>query len=267
MRRIAGLSLAALFMGACSEPTTPAAGLDLAPSYRRKTPPPPPVSFTPNVVDDFYDFELGAMAEANSHLTTEIEAGTAGIASDPNVSEAPSGERFFGRLQNTHTQALLVVPVGGAMYSLAFDLYTIGSWDGKGRQAQQGTFQANIFSVGYRCDGATGITDLFSTTFSNQLTVQQDYPLAVNSGGGARAATGSTAIDALGYREHPELSNTPTFRSFGDVTYQLAFSGNNPCAGIGDGGITFILGTLNPTQQNLHDESWGIDNVEIKSGS
>ena len=118
--------------------------------------------------------------------------------------------------------------------------------------------------IGYQCT-PFDITNIFSTTFSNQLTVQQDYPAAAFSSGGSKAGSGAVAIDALGYRNLPLESNTPPFRSFGDATYHMSFAGANPC-GAGNP-VQFVIGTSNPTQQSTWDESWGIDNLSIKAGS
>ncbi|MEO8192504.1 MAG: hypothetical protein ABI681_01555 [Gemmatimonadales bacterium] len=264
MKRIMYASLATLVFAGCSEPTAPSKALDVtSPVYARKTggggagggP-------TTVVIDDNFSFEPGAAATASS-FGTELQAGAVGEASDPAVATSPSGQRFLGRFQETRTQLVLTTPAGHSKYSLAFDLYTIGSWDGKGKQAQNGVFEANVVQIGYRCGTSATITPLFSTTFSNQLTVQQDYPRALGLGGN-KAGTGSFAQDALGYRGHPELSNTPPFRSFADVSYRLTFAGANPC---GTNAMSFVWDTSNPTQQNLNDESWGIDNVNLKMGS
>jgi hypothetical protein len=155
------------------------------------------------------------------------------------------------------------MPANVGTYSLTFDLYIIGSWDGRGKQAQQGIFEGNFFTIAYRCNGASGAgTPIFQTSFSNQLTVQQDFPNALFTGG-YKAGTESIAKDALDYRNDP-TSNTPLFRSFGDVTYRLTYSGTNPC---GSGvPLAFVFRTAaDPDQQSLYDESWGVDNVIVKA--
>ena len=76
-----------------------------------------------------------------------------------------------------------------------------------------------MFDISYKCGTADPVS-IYKTSFSNQLTVQQDYPLAYLTGGN-KAATGSYDQDLLNYRSAPSLSNTPVFRSFGDVEYHM----------------------------------------------
>jgi hypothetical protein len=266
MKRFVRLCIASLTLVACSDPTEPAGTLDTNPVFARGGKPAPGggASGGPTTValDDTHTFELNAPS-TSSTFGTEIQPGVTAIASDPVITEAPSGERFLGRFEETRTLLVLTTPTAHPKYALDLDLYIIGSWDGKGKQAQQGAFLANIVEIGYRCGGSSTINPLYSTTFSNQLTVQQDYPQAFGLGGN-KAGTSSIAKDALEYITRPDLSNTPLFRSFGDVSYRLSFAGANPC---GAAAVSFVWGTSNPTQQSMHDESWGLDNVRIRLGS
>jgi hypothetical protein len=168
----------------------------------------------------------------------------------------------MGREDNS--SLFLVVPNAGSTYSLTFDLYIIGSWDGQGQQAQNGVFGQDIWRASIRCGSASAApsTILLETDFSNQLTVQQSYPKSATQKGGAKAATGSYAQDLLGFRNDPSV-NTPTFRSFGDVEYHMSFSGTNPCAAGETAFFTFTVPNAN--LQSNYDESWGLDNVVIKT--
>jgi hypothetical protein len=251
----------------CTESTAPSAAPsgDLAPSYAKGGGSVGTTGCTSCLVNDLYTFTDGSVTKAGSHVTTDSQLGVTDVASSPVAVSSPSGEKFIGRFANTQTEALLVLPNGYSKYSLTFDLYTIGSWDGKGKQAQSGVFLANILSLRARC--SAGVTkDVFSSTFSNQTTVQQDYPANLSLGqvGGNKAATGSLSQDNLRFREDP-TSNTPAFRSFGDVTYRLSFAGDNPC-GAGQP-VTFVWSTSAPNQQSNYDESWGLDNITIKAGT
>lgn len=267
MKKIFFLPLASFIVAACSEPTASTATSDLTPSYAKPVPPPPSLNVTGDLVYDVYVFDGDAgiaSAGLRSNWGTDLPSGFAG-ASDASTVAASNGttNRFLGRFENVATQALLVLPDGGSEWKITFDLYTIGSWDGKGKQAQSGTFQANAFVIGYRCSGAGAGIPIFTTTFSNQLTVQQDFPNSFGLGG-FKAASGSLETDALGFRDDPS-SNTPPFRSFGDVTYRLTYSGVNACASdaITGDAITFVFSTAAPPQQGVYDESWGLDNVTI----
>lgn len=267
MKGFSLLLIAAAAVG-CTEPSAPSADMsvDSSPSYAKGggggvgT-----AGCTTCTVNDLYTFTDGSFSKTGSHITTDSQLGTTDIASSPTVVSSPSGELFVGRFANTQTEALLVLSNGYSKYSLAFDLYTIGSWDGKGKQAQSGAFLSNVVSLRYRCVGGVE-GDVFASTFSNQSTVQQDYPanIALGQVGGYKAATGSLSQDNLRFRED-STSNTPLFRSFGDVTYRMSFAGNNPC---GSGNpVTFVWRTSGANQQSNYDESWGLDNITVKAGS
>ena len=262
MKKYFALPLAVVFVAACSESSTaPVKSSDIAVSYAKPTPPPTDPCATGCSTIGSFQFE-GVDAAGGATVGTEIQPGAAGVADAPTIVDAPSGQSFLGRFDNTRTMVVINVPSGFSKYSLAFDFYTIGSWDGRGKQAQSGIFDANVFDISYQC-GATAPVSMFKTSFSNQLTVQQDFPLAYLTGGN-KAATGSFATDALGYKGHPELSNTPVFRSFGDVSYHMLYGGTNPC---GTAAIQFQISTSNPTQQSNYDESWGVDNILVKAGT
>lgn len=263
MKKYFALPLAVVFVAACSDTATaPAKSSDLAVSYGKPIAPPTDACASGCSTIGSFDFE-GIGISAGATLGTEIQPGAAGVADAPIVITAPSGENFVGRFANTRTNVVINVDPGYNKYSLAFDFYTIGSWDGRGKQAQHGVFEANVFDISYQCGTATAVS-IFKTSFSTQLTVQQDYPQAYLTGGN-KAATGSFATDALNYRSDPVGSNTPQFRSFGDVSYHMLFSGENPC---GPGAaVQFEISTSNPTQQSVRDESWGVDNILVKAGT
>lgn len=268
MKKFLAVPLAVLFVAACSESSTAPvrSNADVTPSYAKPVPPSTGGGPTNVLVNDFFDFQTGIAVSGagGSTFTTALQDGVIGAsADDPITVSSPSGASFLGRFPETRTDAHLNVVNGFDKYTLSFDLYIIGSWDGIGKQAQHGVFQANVVSISALC--GTTVVPIFSTTFSNQLTVQQDFPLPAGSGGGAKAATDAFSTETLGYRGHPELSNTPTFRSFSDAIYKLTYSGDNPC-GSGNA-ITFVWSTSNPRQQSMIDESWGIDNVRIKTGT
>lgn len=265
MKKLFALPLAALVFAACSESTDPSAVADATPAYAKPgTTPPTGTGCSTCTLDVLHDFETGSVGiVGGTTIGTELEEGGAGSVSAATVVEAPSGEMFLGRFENVDTRVVINIPAGYPRYTLDFDFYTIGSWDGRGKQAQNGVFLANVFQIGYRCVPGAPIS-IFQTTFSNQLTVQQDYPLPYLTGGN-KAATGSFAQDALEYRwEVPATSNTPTFRSFGDVSYHMTYADANPC---GTAAVSFIISTSAPNQQSNYDESWGIDNVRIRAGT
>jgi hypothetical protein len=269
MNRIIAAASVALCLTACSESTAPGAASDLAVSYGKKTPP-PPTGATGTVTNALFTFDTQTAAAASgggggiagATVTTNAYEGVS-AASPINpvpIFNHPSNY-FVGRFSNTQTVVELSVPNGGNKYSLDFDFYAIGSWDGIGKQAQSGAFLANVFQVGAICSSAPAtIIDIFTSTFSNQLTVQQNFPLAYGSGGGAKALTGSVNSNENFYGD-PSV-NVPVFRSVSDATYHLSYAGNNPC---GSGAVTFVFRTYAPGQQSAPDETWGVDNISIKT--
>jgi hypothetical protein len=147
---------------------------------------------------------------------------------------------------------------------VSFDLYIIGTWDGKGKQAQNGTFKANVWSIGYRCGPPSqAFNNIFSTTFSNQVTVQQDYPMPVGGGGGAKATTNAYQVNTLGYSGRYDLTNIAPFKPIADSWYKLSYTGDSPCGP--NTPFSLIFKASNPLAQDTWDESWAIDNVVIKT--
>ena len=261
MKKLFALPLAALVFAACSESTAPESVADLSPVYAKGGKPGGGGGPTPATTQvAYFQFNGAIEAQAGAGIGTDTDdASQAGSASDLHYVPAAPANGFVGRFNNTNTRLILTPANAATKYTVDFDLYVIGSWDGRGKQAQSGTFQANVFQVGYRCNPAGVVTPIFTTTFSNQLTVQQDYPLSYLTGGN-KAGTGATAIDALGYASRPDLSNTPVFRSFGDATYHLTYTIESVCGGAAP---QFVFSSTAPGQQSNYDESWGIDNLKL----
>ena len=145
----------------------------------------------------------------------------------------------------------------GDSYSLAFDLYIIGSWDGLGRQAQQGRFGADIWAISMKCGAAAPVL-LWESTFSNQKTVQQSYPQAYGAPGGSKYGEGSIDQNELGYT--PAQVHVPEFTSHTNTTYRIIVSGVSNCATT----PSFVMNVPNALQPGNRDESWGIDEVDLR---
>ncbi len=267
MNRIFAAASAALFLAACSESTAPGAATDLAVSYGKKTPP-QPTGVTGSLTSAMFTFDQQSVSASSGSIggvtvSTNVIGGasTASSITPVPIYNSPSNY-FVGRFANTETSVQLDVPSGGTKYLLDFDVYAIGSWDGIGKQAQSGAFLANVFQVGAMCasDAPGTVRDIFTTTFSNQMTVQQNYPLAYGTGGGAKALTGAKNSD-VNFKGDPTVI-VPLFRSVSDATYHLTFTGANPC---GSGAVKFVFRTYAPGQQSASDETWGVDNITIKT--
>ena len=261
MTRLLALSVAVAALAACSEATSP--NSDLAPSQAKPVTD-PGISVAGNLTNATYTFEDLSISGAagTSWAADELTDGSFGISSPPITEAWNHTTHFLGRADNT--SLFLIVPNPGSTYSLTFDLYIIGSWDGQGQQAQHGVFGQDIWRLAIRCGSPNAAPSriLLETDFSNQLTVQQSYPDAATQKGGHKAASGAYATDLLGFRFDPNV-NTPTFRSFGDTEYRMSFSGTNPCAAGQTAFFTFTVPDAG--LQSNYDESWGLDNVVIKT--
>jgi hypothetical protein len=272
MKKFFALPLAVVFVAACSDSSTaPSATSDLTPSYV-KPGPGPGVTVNGNLTDLTFDFngDVTAAGLGSAAFVTEDQTDPVATSAASSIGSADylpgTANGFLGRFTNTHAQAVLNVPAPGSKYSLSFDLYVIGTWDGIGKQAQHGVFEANVFALGYRCGSvSSAFNNIFSTTFSNQVTVQQDYPAQAFRGGGSKATTGAYLVNALGYLGHLELTNIATFKPIADSWYKMSFSGLNPCPA--GQTMSIIFKSSNPGQQSNYDESWAIDNVVVKTDS
>lgn len=257
MKTLLGVSLAAILLAACSEPTSPSSAL----VPRDSKSPPPPITVSGALTNNMFLFDDGTFNASDGATFTVDDLNPGGFsAASPQVAFVHDGSlnMFLGRVDNHLIR--LIVPNGGSVYSISYDLYIIGSWDGLGKQSGK-EWGPDIWETSIACT-PTGapVQTLLRTTFSNQKTVQQSYPNDIGHGGGYKAGTGAYATDALGFRDDP-TSHTPLFQSFGDSWYKLSFSGTNPC---GAGNPIYVLWSVpNATLQSNYDESWGIDNVHI----
>jgi hypothetical protein len=259
MNKFFSLSAAALLLAACSESTAPTSGLQTS-DFRQ---PPGLLDVSGTLTNDTFTFDDGTFSSsAGTAFTLEDLDGGFGAAA-PSFAAVynDASNKFIGRLDNHRLG--LIVPNGGSKFALSFDLYIIGSWDGDGQQSGK-QWGADVLDAGIACSPAgPSVATLMHTTFSNQKTVQQSFPGTYNNGrGGGPAFRGAYAVDALGFVNDP-TSHTPQDMSAGDSWYKLSFSGLNPCGG---GNPLYLVVTVpNANLQSNYDESWGIDNLTIKT--
>jgi len=226
------ISAAAVFVAACSEPTSPSLNLDVA-AGKQTTPPPPPAT-----VIYSQDFESGIASLGAWNMSL--------LATSPGSRAMPSTS-FLGRLGDQELS--LSVPAGKTSVTISFDLYIIGTWDGAGYQG----FGGDWWQIEVSRNGAAR-ENVFHTSFSNQSTKPQHFPKQVTDGT-SPADKGALLVNALGY---PKASGK---FDAGDAIYHLTYTVSNP----GAGPLVFYFHTTTP-MQDLNDESWGIDNVSV-SGS
>jgi probable HAF family extracellular repeat protein len=158
------------------------------------------------------------------------------------VNTTPTGRRFLGQFANDDTVDLrLTLPAGTSSITLSFDLVVIGSWDGNGDGCACGSDQ-----WGMKIDGVSRMETTFSNTATLNNHQQQDagYPGTVGSNNPAR--TGAFEADTLGYFSHGDsVYHIVVRQPIGPGTHTVSFFGR----GLGD----------------LGDESWGLDNVEVRA--
>lgn len=170
--------------------------------------------------------------EAGNHLGFTM----GGIETAPNQSTKFLG-RFANEPNNTSTALTLTGLASHTSVTLSLDLYIIHSWDGvTGPGPDQLVFQQ---------DGS----DLLNATFANQTSWQQTYSDATPLGGGPFAGrTDHDAYATLGYGDY-----------YGsDMTYNLTFTFAHSAS-------TLNLSFAGFNLQAVGDESWGIDNVLVKT--
>ena len=262
MKKFFAVPLAALLLAACSESSTaPASDSDLGASFGKAVPQPAELT-TWDARDQFNfnnDFDASA-ANWSGSGTANSDVITSSFAVPIESKPASNADRFVGRLDNYQLELEATSLAAGGQYSLSFDLYIIGSWDGLGKQAQQGRFGADIWALSYQCGSDPTLHLLYETSFSNQKTVQQSYPLEYGEPGGNKPGAESEAQNDLGYT--PEEVHVPQFTAFTNTTYRMIFAGTNPCSG--GATMSFVMTVPNALQPGNRDEAWGIDNVDLR---
>jgi hypothetical protein len=161
--------------------------------------------------------------------------------SDRQVTLSPGGELFLGRFSNGSVTLTLADLPSHQEATVTFDLYLIRSWDGNNTDSGPDIVEFRF-----------GDTLLKRTTFSNVHKLDDPHPQAFPGdypGGSFPAATGASGINTLGY--------PPGSSRYGDTKYHLEFTAASTSST-----LTYTVTASN--LQELDDESWGIDNVEVK---
>ena len=152
----------------------------------------------------------------------------------------PSGRVFLGQFSNQTVSLLLSGLPAHSQATVSFDLFIINSWDGNcaGPNCGCPSCGPDVWDL-----TVAGGPTLLHTTFSNVGLLNQAYPDTF-PGGDNPAGTGATEVNTLGYS------------NYGDSVYHLSF--NFPHS-IGALQLNFSAMGL----QDISDESWGLDNVEV----
>lgn len=219
------LSVAAVFLAACSEPTSP---VDFDVAAGKQTTPPPPTATL--IYSENFESGVASLGPWNMNVLA--------------TSTGSTRTSFLGRLGNEELS--LSVPAGKSSVTITFDLYIIGSWDGIGLQG----FGSDRWQIEVSKNGGAR-ENVFHTSFSNQATKNQNFPRQID-GGSSPNDRGAVATNTLGYPKGAGKYDV------GDAVYHLTYTVSNP----GAGPLVFYLHTTTPLQ-SLNDESWGLDNVSV----
>ncbi|MCC7183077.1 MAG: PEP-CTERM sorting domain-containing protein [Rhodocyclaceae bacterium] len=190
------------------------------------------------------DFE-GSLIGSGSATPSAILYGGGNLA----INSAPNGQKFLGLDDGTNlgfSNHTITLTLSGLPtytgFSLAFDVYTIGSWDGN----TFGGIGPDLLGVSAKA-GSLSIP-IGMTTFSNWPSLSQIQSFPETFYAAHPAQTGAVAVDSLGY---------PTGNG-GDATYHITSSW-----GFGEttDPLTFTFYGIN--LQGSPDETWGIDNLKV----
>jgi hypothetical protein len=166
--------------------------------------------------------------------------------SSQTISVTPvGGRRFLGEFANGEGVRLSfdTLPPAHQSVTVSFDLYIIRSWDGDGSQGAG----PDIWSL------SVGAVTLLRTTFSNfngtnGSFIPQHYPDSASGSVVHPGRTGAVENNTLGY-----TNGEPQ-----DSVYRLSFTFPHT-------GNLLSLQFSGQDLQGVADESWGIDNVEVRT--
>lgn len=258
MKKFFAAAAVALTVSACSESTAPSATSDLG--ILADKPSSPPITVVGSLQNDFFTFtagDVGASGTGNTTLTVADDAGISAASVPTEATPSHPSNYVLGRLNNQ--QVNISIAAGATNFAVAFDFYAIGSWDGRGQQAQHGNFGQDSWQVAAVC--GSSLVNIFITSFSNQKTVQQNYPRQITDGGGTTWLSGSSGSNVTGF-----TANVPLFDAVVDSWYELSFSGLNPCSPSSSfTGIRLLIPDFD--LQSRTDEAWAIDNLSVKTDS
>ena len=213
--------------GAAAAPPSPASTFGVGPQTTQ--PPPPPTCLSAPLVYRI-DFEGGVGAEW-SNAAADV---------------TPTGRRFLGQFNNEAVSLTLTGLPSHTHITLCFELFVIRSWEGNVE------FIPSFTIIGPDVWDLTVLNGrtLLHTTFTNWPDFTQAYPGAFPEDD-YPARTEATEVNSLGY----QFEGVPM-----DSVYRLIFSLRHA-----EDDLTLIFSASG--LQTLADESWGLDNVEVRAST
>ena len=163
-------------------------------------------------------------------ITEDFNAGASGWTN--NQTDSGAGNGYLGRLGTALVEKSFALPSGATTATISFDFLEIDSWDGESFFVTVNGREINLGAFGWTADeGATSF----------------------NAGGGITVSKGA-AVKLSGY------GNETDFWAFNDSAHRFTLTVANP-------GETLTLGFRSTLNQELNDESFGIDNLSITTDS
>ena len=163
-------------------------------------------------------------------ITEDFNGGASGWTN--NQTDSGAGNGYLGRLSTAPVEKSFALPSGATTATVSFDFLEIDSWDGESFFVTVNGREINLGAFGWTADeGATSF----------------------NAGGGITVSKGA-AVKLSGY------GNETDFWAFNDSAHRFTLTVANP-------GETLTLGFRSTLNQELNDESFGIDNLSITTDS
>jgi len=180
---------------------------------------------------------------ASVSYTNDFQEGAGPEWSARHIDDAPlAGQRILGQFSNDEVVLTLASARAGELVRLAFDFCAIRTWDGEAGGGGPGpdTFSVEIING----------PKLLQSTFSvGDPESRHRMSYAPEGTGLVTSRYGAIANNSLGYGWADGVL---------DATWRLSFSFLVPEDGLA---IRFSASGL----QNIEDESWGLDNVQVES--
>ncbi|MBN1535821.1 MAG: DUF11 domain-containing protein [Anaerolineales bacterium] len=160
------------------------------------------------------------------------------------TSTTPIGSRRFLGEFNTQENVCLSIPnlTEHTLVTLSFDLFIIRSWDGDFSDGVVGADRWQILAG----NGVTSPLSLLNTTFSNFPDFTQSYP-GNYPADQYTSLSGADEINSLGYLWGSTIM---------DSVYNMEFTFDHV-------GQTLALNFASLGLQDISDESWGLDNIQV----
>lgn len=190
----------------------------------------------------------------------------------PRYTTSPSGESFLGELGNDTTILQLGSLPTHTKVEVEFDVYVIRSWDGNrtNLDAWNWALGPDVFRF-----GQAGLTPLVETTFANYPDPNntQSYP-SLSLGAANPRQTGASRTNSLGYVyiAGPINGNDPLSNTVMDAVYHIKVPFDHSGSTLR---LSFSASGLQYAENNNYflpngdpyptDESWGIDNVVVRT--